>query len=1019
MATIYNNPMPMSGALFVTNPQGKFYKWLGRHYKIERGKLKKRSSALSDTSKQGRKFGMKSEWGRYQKLYDSLPATATQRKSIITAYGRSKRSRMKDDSAQREAMVHIFEESDWSPSQSKSRKRRKSKSSSMSAKRAGSRRKHTMARRKTRSAARKRKTTKKLSAYNRFVKAQHAKAKRAGIQISMDTIGDMWQKKKAGKKWTHLLKGKKRPAAKRRKPAKRRTAAKRATKRGGSKRRRTSKVYGHSHTVRRNARVYSKPKLKKLVYPDNKIGKKLNQIVKSAEKYLPSNATDSEIRAYVKSAGAPAGLGASLVNDIRAAIDASGVHKKGGITKRTAAGDWIPLHSYAREAVKKLGRLPIEFSGGQVVKKEVGPDGKMHWNKAWKKLSDYVKRTGLRPAAQQYLQGILEAYYGSADKSVTFLTELVDEGKFKKKHGKSAPRGRKRSLKRKKTSRAKRSVSRAGAGKSAFAKAGLTLRKLGYKPSLRGKSVDTLAKRRAKIRSLKAKLNPRRNPQHTGGVMGMVDGIKPLERGLRLMDTAEHMVEKVGHMITDVPVVGRPVGGAVLAAAPYTKPMLLGGTAVGLNAMTMKYVTPKALEIGKDLLAFAEDLPLVGEAVEWAADMSAPILEPIGYTLNGGFLAVLAHLGARYGLFDQQSANIIGAAAVVSGAAVDMMDYLRGQNELSGLAEMGALAMNGAHYGDGGQYFLGGLGVAGAPSEGDYHYAVGAEGAVGPFYPQLRTAGSFEGFGASIPCEAFYAHCKPADAAACPHDLDPDELQAALRSPKGGYPKAFPALPHQVINNNGKLSKSAGKKGHKWGWLHKMIGEDNVKKLSALPTAKRQELIVLMKEKALDEASASPLAPSARPLVEQARAAIKPAAARIRAKKGAAAGRGRKGRKSRRKSGKESIIQKILPSRKESLIQDIGPASAEPLFSKGKRLRRGFDHARKPSSEALLQRTSPLPVGNFSAVEMGALAMNGFGAMGGLAELSGVTGDLAGATNTAGGVDTFGSYGALLYAGAL
>ena len=59
--------------------------------------------------------------------------------------------------------------------------------------------------------------------------------------------------------------------------------------------------------------------------------------------------------------------------------------------------------------------------------------------------------------------------------------------------------------KSKRKSTAKRSASRSGSGISSFAQAGTTLRRLGFKGKLTTKALDTVSKRRAKISQLKKK----------------------------------------------------------------------------------------------------------------------------------------------------------------------------------------------------------------------------------------------------------------------------------------------------------------------------------------------------------------------------------------------------------------------------------------------------------------------------------------------------------------------------------
>lgn len=98
---------------------------------------------------------------------------------------------------------------------------------------------------------------------------------------------------------------------------------------------------------------------------------------------------------------------------------------------------------------------------------------------------------------------------------------------------------------------------------------------------------------------------------------------------------------------------------------------------------------------------------------------------------------------------------------------------------------------------------------------------------------------------------ALYSDAKLGDALYSPADLDALELKAGLSGMH--YAGHFPAV--GMLHSNSKpYSKYAGKHGHRWGWLLKVLGEERFAKLCKLPKAKRKALIAKLKATAIQSA---------------------------------------------------------------------------------------------------------------------------------------------------------------------
>lgn len=98
-----------------------------------------------------------------------------------------------------------------------------------------------------------------------------------------------------------------------------------------------------------------------------------------------------------------------------------------------------------------------------------------------------------------------------------------------------------------------------------------------------------------------------------------------------------------------------------------------------------------------------------------------------------------------------------------------------------------------------------------------------------------------------------YGSAELADAQHAGADLDVAEGQAACAGPQV-WMKRFGHPPHRVRTMGGSSaapSHLAGRRGHRWGWLIKMIGFKRFRKLAGLPPAQRLRLIKRMRAAAV------------------------------------------------------------------------------------------------------------------------------------------------------------------------
>lgn len=321
---------------------------------------------------------------------------------------------------------------------------------------------------------------------------------------------------------------------------------------------------------------------------------------------------------------------------------------------------------------------------------------------------------------------------------------------------------------------------------SAKTRAGVTLRRLGYKGKLTGTAMNTLAKRRAKIKALRAKgatAKAYEGVRRAGGsrkgktsawsrflkkfggrgltrvqlkrlykkpkaqqdlvaqrlkkqrvrkgesksaarkryqqrARGMVRQrgkrqpmmgpylmrLNPSKLKLKItqpFSSAFSLVNKIQDYVAQVPVVGM--------AAPYIAPLGLGAVTALTSFYATKYIGPEIQKLTSGTMLQGADR--------------------YGYFLSGSVLALALAAGHRYlGVFDSRAIQMVSGLAVAGGAFADVLEWkLQGKSfgsffGLGGFEKkvrgMAGIHMNPGHYGDGGLYYLQGVGQGRSPLSG-------------------------------------------------------------------------------------------------------------------------------------------------------------------------------------------------------------------------------------------------------------------------------------------------------------
>jgi hypothetical protein len=268
----------------------------------------------------------------------------------------------------------------------------------------------------------------------------------------------------------------------------------------------------------------------------------------------------------------------------------------------------------------------------------------------------------------------------------------------------------------------------------------------------------------------------------------------------KLSGIAQKVYAPVARILNKIPYVGKPV-----AAALPTGIYIVAGMAAH------HYVA-------RPLVSMAYSY--VPMAVQNAVAPVARFIAPAQSFLTG--VLVAAVLQNKRIPLKPATKKQLAVALIGAGAAIDTMRYYGG-GDLSG-------AMTLPGYGNA--------------------MTIPGYGAIGM---DLGDGGAYD----VIPMGALaaeYGGAHAVDAASCPADLSVEEGEAALNGP--GYWRKYFGPPPMHAASSTPGSNLAGRPGHRWGWLIKMIGFERFSKLASIGPEARVQLLANLKAQAIQMADA-------------------------------------------------------------------------------------------------------------------------------------------------------------------
>lgn len=230
--------------------------------------------------------------------------------------------------------------------------------------------------------------------------------------------------------------------------------------------------------------------------------------------------------------------------------------------------------------------------------------------------------------------------------------------------------------------------------------------------------------------------------------------------------------------------------------------------------------------------------------------IDVPVLGSLGLN-NLSFTATGTVAGAALGglgyAFGRPALGLgLGVLAFASGIVLDVVSLVLGK-DAEGAApadddasDMGEIDNRGVTYGD--IYDA----VAGGPvTYGD----VAVDGAVVPGYGGIVEEGAVvSGYGV---LHNEYADAMAGDARYSGPDFSAAEGQALMDGSTAWFTK-FGRSPTRATGVRGAMSRHAGRAGHRWGWLIKLVGMDKAAQIAALPPERRLAVIASLRKQAVD-----------------------------------------------------------------------------------------------------------------------------------------------------------------------
>ena len=249
--------------------------------------------------------------------------------------------------------------------------------------------------------------------------------------------------------------------------------------------------------------------------------------------------------------------------------------------------------------------------------------------------------------------------------------------------------------------------------------------------------------------------------------------------------------------------------------------LLATATGSGTKAVKMvPFVGPKLSKYVRPAMMGSLSVIPVHFGLKYGGRYLPEPMKPVAYTSAGTLIALVAAMLPKFPL-----KGLLGSTAVAAGAAVDMYRMYAGTSRQLGdeAANMAGLSYDYSDtYGDGGAYELGGLGV------------------------DMGSASVLGDYGDAQMADAYYSGA----------DMSASEGEAALRGAPA-WRKQFCPPPVVARQEEKAVSRHAGRPGHRWGWMVKLLGWENFRKLAALPPAQRQELIAKLRADAVASVQAA------------------------------------------------------------------------------------------------------------------------------------------------------------------
>ncbi len=233
-----------------------------------------------------------------------------------------------------------------------------------------------------------------------------------------------------------------------------------------------------------------------------------------------------------------------------------------------------------------------------------------------------------------------------------------------------------------------------------------------------------------------------------------------------------------------------------------------GGTAAVVG-LAHAYLAPI---IGNGIATYAPKIPYVGEYMATAAE-AAP------YTITGLLAGtVVAGAGAAFNL----SPMLYGSAAVLaltSGIVMDTVSYVGSMQS----GDKAGLAYSGLAY----------SGVA----------------VMNPGYSGVAIQNPGYGAADEQAIMAEYGDAQESDSYVAGDDFDDEEGQAFIDGPRAFFMR-FGRPARVATRMRGPYSRHAGKHGHRWGWLIKLVGFQKAAEIASLPANRRVAVLAALKRQA-------------------------------------------------------------------------------------------------------------------------------------------------------------------------